>query len=328
MMSSTFLNTSFKIGSRTYFVVFSLSSDGELKYGATVHKAGFVGEKPDYESHFQTATSRFTRFPVRVKNFTGNYALSESVKTRSDSTKFYNSKIFRKLLLKQFCKYGVRSRPIDTSSSLKLKEFNLAYSNIKKTQNRDIDNYYNLLKRHINNNPGMYSSRHRTGVLDYRNNEKLSKSIPFELKIQMDKRVFHIVYRRNNQGETLYGASIYRLIDGNKIGDEYDQELHFDTAYERLERFPVSVFLKNTHRYVTRSCTSGEIEFWNNKVIKQFRKLIAKNGVRFRDTTHNSRKFLVTHALDYQIAQNKKKTNLRKAKLDNSFSRWRQVRTI
>ena len=45
-------------------------------------------------------------------------------------------------------------------------------------------------------------------------------------------------------GETLYGASIYRLIDGYKIGDEYDEDLHFHTAYERSERFPVSVFLK------------------------------------------------------------------------------------
>ena len=99
------------------------------------------------------------------------------------------------------------------------------------------------------------------------------------------------------------------------------------TAYERLERFP-SVFLKNTHKYAAHSSTSGEVEFWNDVVLKQFRKLIAKNGVRFRDTTRNSRKYLVTHELDYQFAQNKKNSNLRKANLDNSFSRWNSVRTI
>ena len=58
--SSSKLN--FKIGSRIYFVVFSLSSDGVLNYGATVHKSGQAGEMPDYIGHFQTATSRFTRF--------------------------------------------------------------------------------------------------------------------------------------------------------------------------------------------------------------------------------------------------------------------------
>ena len=129
-------------------------------------------------------------------------------------------------MVKQFVS-GVRSRPKDKVTSLRLKEFNLAYSNITKTQNRNIDNYYNLLKRHFNNHPDTYSSNHRTGVLDYRNNQKLIKTIPFELLIEVDKRIFHIVYRRNKLGETLYGASIYRLIDGYKIGDEYDEDLHF-----------------------------------------------------------------------------------------------------
>ena len=142
----------------------------------------------------------------------------KEVKTRGISAKFYNSKNFKKLV-KQFCKYG-RSRPRKIRLLWRLKEFNLVYSLSMKTQNRNIDNYCNLLKHKILTIIQILIAPTENRCFDYRNNQKLIKTIPFELLIEVDKRIFHIVYRRNKLGETLQMEHQFRLIDGYKIGDE------------------------------------------------------------------------------------------------------------
>ena len=105
---------SFTKGSRTYFVVFTTKALGDdqntvtLNYGATVlrHLRGDIQSIADkIPGHFETASSRFERFPVET-----TFKAPDGVRTRGDWVNYFSSSKFQKMLVKKFTSLGVRIR--------------------------------------------------------------------------------------------------------------------------------------------------------------------------------------------------------------------------
>jgi len=306
-------------------------STGQLKYGAAIHRVGKDGEYFSTEGHFHTANERFIRFPITI-NMEDIFSAPKTVRTRGDLKKYYKSKIFTNQLIRLFCKYGVRNRPWKCDqcgtinpTSLKAKKFEDDININTKFYNRGVQQYFDNYNRHKQNQENIPS---RTRVEENICANINNNYVPFKLAFNMDKRIFHIAYKRDKDGNTLYGAAIYNLPDGKNKGPEYNELHHFYTANQRLERYPISIYLKNTNKYNTRHSSSGEIKYWNDNLVLKFRKMIAKYGVRFRQDTDNSHRFVTKHQLDYQFAQNNKLFNKTAQKLNYELAQWQKVRTI
>ena len=322
MITQNPVRVAFMKGYRTYFIIFQHLSNGKIKYGATIHRLGGVSEIPDNDSHFSTANERFTRFPVVTIE---KFIIPDNVKTRSQLVNYYNSKAFQKILIKNLCKYGVRSRSENKTTSLKEKEFNLKHYLTKKHYNRNVQNYYDNLNRHKKNRD-IVSQKER--LLRRRDDFPGNKNT-FKMVFRMDKRIFHIAYARHKwgYGYTYYGASIYRLNSSKNTGANYSEKAHLDTAINRLYRFPIKVIIDDCRKMKTRHSDSGELPYWKNSVMLKFRKIIAKYGVRDR-YLGSGHKFVTTHILEYNLAKDKKNYNKKRQLINRERVLWNKVRTI
>ena len=164
-----------------------------------------------------------------------------------------------------------------------------------------------------------------------RRDEFPEKKNTFMMVFKMDKRIFHIAYKRNKwgYGYTYYGASIYRLDKSKDIGTNYSEKDHLDTAINRLNRFPIKIIIDDCRKIKTRHSDSGELPYWKNSVMIKFRKIIAKYGVRDKKFySSKSHECVTTHMLEYNLAKDTKNFNKKKQKINRQKALWNKVRTI
>ncbi len=334
-------SVTFQRGRRQYFVVYEVSLTGKLTYGACVYKSN-SGQKPslsaeEVKEHFNTARARFSRFPVETEwsGFpdswkTGRRGLSVTIiargRTRNQKRCFlFFSKEFKNILVKKMCQFGVRHRG-SFPNSLKEKEFILNLRLNDKQHNRLVNDYFkNRIK---DEDQDTYLVRKRAlKILEH--SPKLSPSIPIHELLIEDSgnsgRIIHVVYRRDCQTSALeYGASIFHPTCQEDIM-AYDEDRHFETACERFDRFPVKgvYFDFPTHRYPTSEKNSGLIPYRNRKIIMNFRKLIAKYGVRIRSNPQ-SQLFLKTSEKLGKCCSETKKLGRKFSQLNQEFSAWKK----
>ena len=118
-----------------------------------------------------------------------------------------------------------------------------------------------------------------------------------------------------------YGACVFNP-QTEEDWINYDEYQHFDTAWERFERFPVKGINLNfdTHGYRTRQATSGEVPIYNDKAVLGLRKCIAKYGVRSRKGSM----FLKSEEKWSECMSQTKNFRREYQKVDEDYHAWRE----
>jgi len=277
---------SFYRGSRHYTI--RMCMDGEkIKYGAAIYRndsgeAAFLNEE-DRIKHIKTATERVNRFPVTV-SWKG---YPDEARTRGQKRTYLKSNKFKREMVNILCNNGVRYRPSGSPAetcSIREQQFIHQMNKTTKDHNRAMDKYE---KANIQDEDQV-SHEARARILSM-GAERLDENIPFFECVFSDRssdRIFHVIYSRTEDGQIEYGACVFNP-KTEKDWINYDEDCHFDTAWERFERFPVKGINLNfdTHGYRTRQATSGEVPIYNDEAILGLRKCIAKYGVRSRKGT-------------------------------------------
>ena len=324
----------FTQGGRTYFASIKFSQEGGdqyIEYGATVyHSTRSDSDIPSelIDGHFKTATERFTKYPVYIKF--GD--LPHTTRTRLGMKDYLSSKSFKKRFISIMCKNGVRVRE-DGVDSLRGKELIDAERRLKKDMNREVSNYQDDISNH--------NRDHKHDRLDHISNGQVGHSWNYgevenspamdyhELVFWDNGRLFHVSYNRFGDGDTRYGACIFKPTC-EEDWDRYNENDHFNTAYQRMSRFGVEVHVPQTHRYHTRENTSGRINPNDDEKVGILRKHIARYGVRVRRGKDGMilNRFVKKHLIGYEHA---KKTKGMKRELDVlewNRGAWNEVRTL
>ena len=294
----------FSIGSRTYFVTYEVNNVGQgyidIRYGAAIKR--YNGPRTrlregDKEGHMKTARERFSRFPASGKIKVANW-----VRTRGDLERHMESSRFKKRLVNLFAKNGVRERH-GRNDSLMKKELWLRRCILNKKLNQAKAGFDEDMREFRKAHKNDKFSRETGGQV---NVERFvgSDDLPtHRLRLNMDGRIFHIMYQRNECGLVVYGACVFNP----KTEDDwesYDEEEHFETAQTRFKNYPVEVKVGRKHSYETRLSTSGE--FNSEEEFKDIRNKIAKYGVRVRP---NGTRFIREHELKTEFGQETKRLN-------------------
>jgi len=295
----------FSIGKRTYFVVFELgdiNNDTTIKYGAAVKRYNGPRtrlQERTIKQHFSTAMERFERFPVQT-----TIRIPDRVRTRSDLSGYLSTRRFQKRFVNKFCQEGVRSRH-DYKDSLIEKELRTKRCQILKKRNRAVDKYFKELAKHMDQHKHDRFSRTTGGEIEISDMDSIQRQQAYLVSIGTQGRIFHVAYKRDSDGEMIYGACVFHPKTREDL-ENYDVDEHYLTAMDRLEYSPVSVRIWPKHEYPTRFASSGELirpdEFTS------LRKKIAKYGVR---VSENGPRFIREHELKSEIGRVKKKYNRR-----------------
>ena len=293
----------FSIGKRTYFVVFELgdiNSETTISYGAAVKR--YNGPRTRLreraiKQHFSTAMERFKRFPVQT-----TIRIPDRVRTRSDLSGYLSSRRFHKRFVNKFCQEGVRSRH-DYKDSLMDKQLRTKRCQIIKKRNRAVDMYNKELARHKEQHRNDSFSRATGGEIEISDWEHINAQQAYLVSLSTQGRIFHVAYKRDSDGEMIYGACVFHPKTREDL-ENYNMDEHYLTAMDRLEFCPVAVRIVPTHEYPTRFAESGEMirpdEF------RSLRKKIAKYGVR---VSENGPRFIREHELKTEMCRVKKKYN-------------------
>jgi len=272
----------FGIGKRIYHAWFQFEDKmNYLKYGACIFKNETTNDLEEYfgEFHLDTAMNRFERFPVitkihneTIKNFLG------SIHTRSQKIIFFESKKFKKFLLKCFVQFGVRKREKNNSyESLIQKQFDYEkckiYKNIRTITNKSLNEIQkkvsvsfkmkkNFLKKH--NLDG--KKWELINPFEYNPNTK-AFSIHEKMKVNYftwfdNTRHFTILIQFDPERNIArYGACIYRFDTQADENENITVKMNYETAYQRFIRKPVfcKIPLRFHDHYNLRSVSSGVI---------------------------------------------------------------------
>ena len=340
----------FSRGVRTYFVEYNIShvptgtvvnnskiieklpvlnhNELYLTYGACIYK--HTKNSPTIpnsikRSHFNTAHIRYNNFAVSTI-----IIIDSLIKTRLQWNNFLIGKYFENILIKLFCKNSVRCRKKHITS-LKEHEYNNCIMKILKNIRRVDIIYYQQRKKYISNHDNDILSRISGAEIgsEWTSNELLRISeIPiFKLLFIINNRIFHISYQRLCNGKTRYGACIFHPTSENDWNN-YNEEEHFITSYNRMLRFGVEVNIPDINAPLTRLRSSGQITYWNTNIIDLFRNHIARYGVRVRTDSRHSHRFLKEHEINTKEAMKLKYLNRTLNTLYNIRSKWKKVRTI
>ena len=224
------------------------------------------------------------------------------MRTRSDLSGYLSSRRFQKRFVNKFCLEGVRSRH-DYKDSLIEKQLRTKRCQILKKRNRAVDKYCKELAKHKQQHRNDSFSRATGGEIEISNWEHINAQQAYLVSMSTQGRIFHVAYKRDSDGEMIYGACVFHPKTLEDF-ENYDMDEHYLTAMDRLEFCPVAVRIVPTHEYPTRFAESGEMirpdEF------RCLRKKIAKYGVR---VSENGPRFIREHELKSEIGRVKKKYN-------------------
>ena len=339
---------SFTIGKRTYFVVFNIDPrHGQtfVRYGASIlnhPNRPSPSSQEEVESHFDTAWERFNKYSILTsfqRKGLNVWSWENGVITRAQLENTILSEEFQNRLVDLFCQYGVRMRGniLDGPTSLREKELKSKISGLVKNLNRAKNKKEQAISA---------KSRHWTAIIracaqrrDYltswtdEDRDQLDEMPINEGIILADGRIFHVAYVRLPDGKMRYGAAVFKA-NSSEEWDYYNEDDHFDTAWQRLCRFGVEVEVPSNMRYATRSSVqTGAINDHDIKAWGMLRKSIGKFGVRTRtrfgnDTLGVTSKSIRTHQINNAYFQEKKTLNKKLNVLNKEWGRWNKVRTL
>ena len=315
---------SFYRGSRHYTIRLCIDGD-KIQYGAAIYRndsgeAANISEEERIK-HVKTATERLNRFPVTV-SWKG---YPEETRTRGQKLTYLNSNKFKREMVTILCNNGVRYRPSGSppeTCSIREQQFIQQMNKTTKDHNRVMDKYEK--NKIVDEDQVSHDVRARILAMDA---ERLDENMPFFECVFDDRhsdRIFHIIYRRTEDGQMEYGACVFNP-KTEEDWNNYDEERHFDTAWERFERFPVKGINLNfeTHGYRTRQATSGEVSIYNDEAMLGLRKCIAKYGVRSRKGTM----FLKSAEKWTKCMSETKNFRREYQKVDEEYHSWRERTT-
>ena len=315
----------FNKGPRIYYAYFSLSMDGtSIKYGCTIYKN--QGEKDiRMENHFHTAKERFERFPVVAQVSEKIIQEMETPKTRRAKMTFFESKIFQNFLIQNFVKHGVRCREGKESySSLRKKILDNRQAIINKKKKTLINKTNAEIKRAEKQRKmmiqGFKPEKKGFEKIDYQpeNIPQINSKLTYNMVIwQQGNRIYHVDIQHDpNTGKARYGACVFRSSSLEEC-QNYDREIHIDTAVDRFENFPILATLPiNYQGQNKRKMAKGEFPL-NRENIQIIKKAMCMFGSRQRNVKDN---LLKKKELIQNQSSNIKKLNRLQQVLDYDLS--------
>ena len=330
--NTTWANThwvSFQKGPRIYYSFFTFSVDGKtIKYGSTIYKQ--EGEENiRMENHFQTAKDRFERFPVVVPVSKKIIQEMDTHKTRRAKTVFFESKEFQSFLIQNFVHHGVRVRQgKDSYSSLRKKILDNRQAIINKKKNTLINKTKAQIQRAEKERKMMiqgFNPQEKGFVkIEYspENLPEINSKLTYNMVIWKEgERIYHVDIQHDpNTGKARYGACVFKSASIQDC-QNYDREIHIDTAVDRFENFPILAFLPlNYQGQNKRKKSKGEFPL-NKENIQIIKKAMCMFGARQRNIKDN---FLKKQEILQNQASNLKKLNRIQQRLDYDLSCYRK----
>jgi hypothetical protein len=318
---------SFTKGPRIYYTQFSLSHDGRfVKYGSPIYKQD--GGVMDLTNHFQTAKERFSRFPVIAPISEKIFNEMESIKTRRSKTIFFESKKFTDFLIQTFVKHGVRHREGKHSySSLRKKMLDNRQAIISKKR-RIITNKTNAAiekneKKRKLMIKGFQGEKKGYSIIHYHPEQlpEINPKLTYNMVIwEEGSRIYHVDIQHDPKtGEARYGACVFKSVSLEDC-QNYDQEIHIDTAVDRFENFPILANLPlNYEGQNKKKMAKGEFPL-NKENMEVIQKALCIFGARKRNIDDN---FLKKQELMQKQASSIKKLNRLQQKLDSDVSSYK-----
>ena len=311
----------FTQGHRTYFVVYHFDGSVEqltIHYGACVlrSKEGNTHDLTEraISDHFNTAKSRYTRFPVECLFTKSTENWFPGYITRHSLQKITSSKAFSHRLVNIFCSNGVRYRP-NGITSLQQAEYTHKINMLNRQLGRVLNTKQTELCNFNKNHP-----KHSTPRIqdDFTQDEiaRLADTVEGYAIFTETQRLIHVVYSRLSNGKTIYGACVFRPSSEEEI-DSYNQYDHLSTAYRRMIDYGVKTTISSSMRYNTRSTLIREHD---TTAWKMLRKAVAKYGVRARGNGESN--FLTPHLIHTTYSTTTKNINREKGEVCRSFSNW------
>ena len=320
---------SFQKGPRIYYSFFTFSMDGKtIKYGSTIYKQEGV-ENIRMENHFQTAQDRFERFPVVAPVSEKIIQAMDTHKTRRAKTVFFESKEFQSFLIQSFVHHGVRVRQgKDSYSSLRKKILDNRQAILNKKKNTLINKTKAQIQRSEKERKMMIQgfNPQEKGFVKIEYSPEFLPEINSNLTYNMviweeGARIYHVDIQHDpNTGKARYGACVFK---SSCIQDcqNYDREIHIDTAVDRFENFPILAFLPlNYQGQNKRKKSKGEFPV-NQENIQIIKKAMCMFGARQRNIKDN---FLKKQEILQNQASNLKKLNRLQQSLDYDLSCYRK----
>lgn len=318
---------SFTKGPRIYYTYFSISHDRRfIKYGSTIYKQD--GEEMDLTNHFQTAKERFSRFPVIAPISQKIFNEMESIKTRRSKTIFFESKKFNNFLIQTFVKHGVRHREgkhsysslrkkiLDNRQAIIYKKRRLITNNTKAAIQKKEKERKIMIKEFQGEKKG-YS------IIHYHPEQlpEINTKLTYNMVIwEKGSRIYHVDIQHDpNTGEARYGACVFKSVSLEDC-QNYDQEIHIDTAVDRFENFPILAKLPlNYEGQTKKKMEKGEFPL-NKENMEVIQKTLCIFGARKRYIDDN---FLKKQELMQKQASSIKKLNRLQQKLDSDVSSYK-----
>lgn len=321
---------SFQKGPRIYYSFFTFSMDGKtIKYGSTIYKQGGVEKDIRMENHFQTAKDRFERFPVVAPVTNKIIQEMDTHKTRRAKTVFFESKKFQSFLIQKFVHHGVRVRQgKDSYSSLRKKILDNRQAIINKKKNTLLNKtkaqIHRAEKERKNLIQGFKPQEKGFVKIEYspENLPPINNKLTFNMVVwEEGSRIYHVDIQHDpNTGKARYGACLFKSASIQECQD-YDREIHIDTAVDRFENFPILASLPiNYQGQNKRKKSKGEFPL-NKENIQIIKKAMCMFGARQRNIQDN---FLKKQEILQNQASNIKKLNRLQQKLDYDISCYRK----
>ena len=320
---------SFQKGPRIYYSFFTFSMDGKtIKYGSTIYK--HEGEENiRMENHFQTAKDRFERFPVVASVSKKIIQKMDTHKTRRAKTVFFESKDFQSFLIQNFVQHGVRLRQGKESySSLRKKILDNRQAIINKKKNTIINKTKAQIHRSEKERKMMiqgFKPQEKGFVkIEYspENLPVINNKLTYNMVIwEEGDRIYHVDIQHDpNTGKARYGACVFKSASIQDC-QNYEREIHIDTAVDRFENFPILAFLPlNYQGQNKRKKSKGEFPL-NKENFQIIKKAMCMFGARQRNIKDN---FLKKQEILQNQASNLKKLNRIQQRLDYDLSCYRK----
>jgi hypothetical protein len=320
---------SFQKGPRIYYSFFTFSMDGKtIKYGSTIYKQEGQ-ENIRMENHFQTAKDRFERFPVVASVSKKIIQKMDTHKTRRAKTVLFESKDFQSFLIQNFVQHGVRLRQGKESySSLRKKILENRQAILNKKKNTLINKTKAKIHRSEKERKMMiqgFNPQEKGFVkIEYspENLPEINSNLTYNMVIwEEGKRIYHVDIQHDpNTGKARYGACVFKSASIQEC-QNYDREIHIDTAVDRFENFPILAFLPlNYQGQNKRKMSKGEFPL-NQENIQIIKKAMCIFGARQRNIKDN---FLKKQEILQNQESNLKKLNRLQQSLDYDLSCYRK----